>query len=369
MPRGSPPGRLLVAQARLLAGIVAGGDPPLAGWALRAAGREPHVEETTLAGCPATLARPARAGGPWPAVALFPGVTRLGRFHPALQRLARGLAAAGQLAAIVEPAGLSAGMLTLSLVAEARAAVLELAGRSDVLDGRVGLVGVSAGGTTALLCAEEPELAGRISALAVLAPCCDIEQAIRVVTTGFVRKGAEMRPFESGDLFRLVIARSLAACLPAGHGRDALVAHLLALPDYGPDPLEAVRSWPAHELEPTARAVHAVLANTDPGRFDGLYAALAAEQRDALHALSAAQRASGITVPVEIVIAKEDKYIPRVDADAFVARCPRARLTVLASLSHAVPALSLRAAPDLARLDAVLVRFLAAVRAPSYSAR
>jgi dienelactone hydrolase len=293
-------------------------------------------------------------------------VTPLGRFHPALQRLARGLAATGHVTAVVEPSGLSAGMLTPSLVAAARASILELADGPDAREGRVGLVGVSAGGTAALLCAGDPILAGRVWAAAVLAPCCDIEQAIRVVTTGRVRERVRLLPFESGELFRLVTARSLVACLPSGPGRDALVDHLLSLPDYGPDPLEAVRSWPASELEPSARAAHALLANTNPERFDELYAALAAELRDALHGLSPVHVAEAIRAPVEIVIAKEDKYIPRADADAFVARCPSARLTVLASLTHAVPAFSLRATPDLGRLDVALVRFLACARS-SYS--
>jgi dienelactone hydrolase len=269
--------------------------------------------------------------------------------------------------AIVEPAGLSAGVLTPSLVAQARAALAGFAERRDVRESRIGVVGVSAGGTTALLCAQAPGLSDRVSAVAVLAPCCDIEQALRVVTTGHVLEGARARPFETGELFRLVIARSLVACLPSRRGRDALLAHLLALPEYGTDPLGPIRAWRAIELEPAARAVHALLANKDPTRFDELYAALPREQRDALRALSAVHGAPRILAPVEVVIAKTDKYVPRADADAFVSACPSARLTVLTSLTHAVPALAPRAAPDLVRLDAALVRFLAAARAASYS--
>jgi dienelactone hydrolase len=361
--------QLLAAQARVAGSLVAGGDPPLAGRALRSLLPEPEIEEVVVAGCPTTTVRPGRGDGPWPALVLFPGVTRLGRFHPALQRVGRGLAATGHLVAIVEPPGLSAGMLTPRLVAQARAAVLEVADGPDARGGGVGLLGVSAGGTTALLCAQAPELAGRIAAVTVLAPCCDIEQAVRVVTTGFVREGVQLRAFEAGELFPLVVARSLAGCLPSGPGRDTLVDHLLSLPEYGPSPLGSVRSWRADDVEASARPVLAVLANTDPELFDDLYGRLPEEQRDALHGLSAVDGASSIEAPVEVVVAKEDKYIPRADADAFVSRCPSARLTVLASLAHAVPALALQAAPDLLRLDGVLVRFLAAVRAASYSRR
>ena len=369
MGRGLAAAGLLAAQARVAGGLVAAGDPPFAGWVLRRAAGTPRAEGTALAGVPASLVRPGRGRGAWPAVVLFPGVTRRGRFHPALQRLAHGLAATGHLAAIVEPPGLCAGMLTPQLVAQARTALLEVADRPDVREGRVALLGVSAGGTTALLCAQEPGVANRISAVAVLAPCCDIEQAIRVVTTARVREGAQLRPFASGELFRLVVARSLVACVPPGPGRDLLVAHLISLPEYGPDPLEAMRSWPADDVEEGVRAALSVLANRDPARFNDLYAALGAELRDALHALSAVEGAPRIEAPVEVVIARADKYIPRADADAFVSRCPTARLTVLASLSHAVPRLAARAAGDLARLDGALVRFLAAARRSSYSPR
>jgi hypothetical protein len=66
---------------------------------------------------------------------------------------------------------------------------------------------------------------------------------------------------------------------------------------------------------------------------------------------------------VEIVVGRADKYVPLADAAAFAANCPGARLTIIESLTHAVPRLGLRELRDLRRLDGVLVRLLAAARA------
>jgi pimeloyl-ACP methyl ester carboxylesterase len=287
---------------------------------------------------------------------VLPGVTRRGRLHPGLVAVGRGLAAAGLLVAVVEPPGLSIGELTPAGVEHARRAAEELAARAEVPGGRVALAGVSAGATVALVLAGAADLAVRVSAVAALAPCCDTREALRVVTTGRYRE----TPFDTGHFFRLVIARSAVAWLEEGPARRALREHVLALDDYGEEPLRAFRSWPTEALGPDARALVRLLANEEPARFPELYAELTDEQRRAVDVLSPLLGAGRIAAPVELVVAREDKYIPLADANVFARACPRARLTVIESLEHAVPSMSLAATRDLARLDAAAVRFLAA---------
>ena len=79
-----------------------------------------HEEDTFVAGLPAFVYRPGRGSGPWPAIVIFPGVTRRGRTHPALRAIGRGLAAAGRLAILVEPEGLPVGELTPAARVQAR---------------------------------------------------------------------------------------------------------------------------------------------------------------------------------------------------------------------------------------------------------
>lgn len=356
---------LAASQARVGAGLVAAYDPPVVARAVRLFAGPPRVEDSSAGGVPATIFRPGRGSGPWPAAIVFPGVTRLGRSHPAFIGLGRGLAAVGHLVVVAEPDGLAAGELTPAAVRQARAATEAGMSRPDVASDRVALAGVSGGATLALLAAADPALAERVSAVFALAPCCDIGEAIRVVTTGVCRDGDALTSYTTGDFFRLVIARSVVACLPESPDREELLSHLRSLEDYGPEPLAALRAWPRHGVGAQARAVAELLANEDTTRFEELLGALPSEVRAAIQSLSPRRFAREIAAPVELVVARADKYIPLADSTAFAKACPRARLTVIESLGHAVPRLSLREARDVARLDGVLVRLLAA----SYSGR
>ena len=108
------------------------------------------------------------------------------------------------------------------------------------------------GGTLALRTAADPRLTERVSIVLALAPLCDVEEAIRVVTTGVYRDGYALVPFTAGDFFKLVIARSIVARLAPGDDRDALRTQLLALDDSAIDPLASLRECP-----PAARSVRA----------------------------------------------------------------------------------------------------------------
>jgi pimeloyl-ACP methyl ester carboxylesterase len=277
--------------------------------------------------------------------------------------IGRALAATGQLAVVVEPDGLARGELTPAAVGQVRDAAVATASRPNARGGRVALVGVSGGGSLSLLAAASPELSPRVSTVAALAPCCDVAEAMRVVTTDVVRVNGALVPFTPGDFFRLAIARSLSACLDPGPDRDALRSHLAALDDYAGDPLAGVREWPRATLGAQAHSLVELLSNGDPERFDDLYAALPDSLRDAVRQLSPTRAGNAISASVELVVAREDKYIPLEDARAFERACPTSTVTIIESLGHAVPRLALAEARDLVRLDGALVRLLARARA------
>jgi len=135
---------------------------PVLSWTVRQLTDEPRVEEVEIAGSPATLARPG-GKGPWPAIIFVNGATPLGRREQEVQDLAHGLARAGYLVLVPDLSGLKEGELSDNTVAATVAAASAVAARPDVRDGRVAFVGVSMGGTLALLAAETPSLAGRVS--------------------------------------------------------------------------------------------------------------------------------------------------------------------------------------------------------------
>ena len=359
MPSRHSLARYASAQARLPLGLAAAQDGRVLGALARSLGGVIEATETEAGGTPATVYRPGRGRGPWPCVVVLPGITRRGRAHPAFPAIGRCLAATGHLAVVAEPDGLAVGELTPSTLEQARSAVEWAASFPEARAGGVTLVGVSGGATLALLVAAD----GPVRRVTALAPCCDIREALRMVTTGVYGDA----PFEPGDFFKVVIARSLVAWLPPGADRSALREHLLALEDYGPDPLSALRTWTREELDDDARALVELLANEDPARFDELYDALPLVLRTNAELLSPLSTAARIEAPVEVVAPRRDKYLPLADSRAFTDACPHARLTVLDSISHVVPTLSPRDLRGLAQLDAVLVRLLAGARAPSYS--
>lgn len=360
MHRARHASRLVAAQARAGVGLAIALDPPLVGATARRLVGTPREEESEVGGVAATVFRPSRGVGPWPAVLLYPGVTRQGRRHAAFVGLGRGLAAARFLAVVAEPDGLAAGELTGATATQALAAAEAVASRRDVSNGRVALVGVSGGATLALRTAAADELSSRVTSVLAMAPVCDLEEALRFVTTGFRRENGTLVPVGTRGFFELVCARSVVASLPGGTDRNALLEVLRTLPDYGDDPLGALGPSIASVSEPGVRATLELFANRDPERFDVLLEALPHEARESLASLSAVRDAGSIDAPVELVVAREDKYVPLADALRFAGACPTARLTILDSLEHAVPRLAVGDARDLARLNAALVRLLAA---------
>jgi pimeloyl-ACP methyl ester carboxylesterase len=203
-------------------------------------------------------------------------------------------------------------------------------------------------------------MSGRVTSVLAMAPVCNLEEALCFVTTGFLRENGTLVPFETRGFFQLVSARSVVASLAIEADRDHVLESLRSLPDYGDEPLAALASLIREVSEPGVRATLELFVNRDPERFDGLLDAVPREVRESLASLSAVRGAGRIRAPVELVVAREDKYIPLEDALAFVSACPAARLTVLDSLRHAVPRLAVGDVRDLARLNGALVRTLAA---------
>ena len=243
-------------------------------------------DDTFVAGLPAFVYRPGRGSGPWPAVVLFPGVTRRGRTHPALRAIGRGLAAAGRFAILGEPEGLPGGELTPAATRQARAAVEEVT-RGPMSRAVAPLSwGCREERPSRCLSAAERSLRDRISLVLALAPLNDVSEAIRYITTDVRLDGDALMPFAPGDFFRLVIARSVISCLEPGDDRTALRSHLLALEDYGPEPLSGCVRGLARasgiRLGPPSRSSR----TRTPDRFDELFAALPDALRAGVEALS-----------------------------------------------------------------------------------
>lgn len=344
------------AQRRAAIVLTTSGRTPFLSWAMRVITDDPKAEETTLAGTPTTLIRPGH-GKRWRAVLLVPGTTPAGRFQADAKRLARALARAGYLVFVPDLPGLSAGEITEA----ARRAVIEVAleavRRDDVVNGEIALAGSRAGASLALLAAEDPILAPRVTVVAGVAPWAALPQVIRLATTGFYFDDGELKPHESDPFLALAVARSLVAALPAGPDRQSLLGALEAVPRDSTDPLAALRNLPTAGLGADATAVVRLLTNRHPTTFDTLYAGLPEELKAQIERLSPLVGAAQIEAPVELATAGHDAYFPAAESEALQRASSHVHLEFSRGVRRGMPTLSFA---GLFSVDRWLVRALKA---------
>ena len=330
--------------------------------ALSRAGKQPTERETTVAGIATTVVRPS-SSPPWPALVFMNGATPDGRRHPTVHRLSLALARADICVFIPDLAGVAQGELSPGTLAQS-IAVSEAASRSpETADERVALVGVSVGGTLALLAAATAELQTRISVVACVAPFGDLAAVMRLATTGTYRHGERVEHHAPPAYLRVGLARSLAAMLAVTPATADLCRELRALDHESNNPVEL----PEHAFRRAgteAERVYDLLANTDASQFDSLYDALPAHVRSAVVALSPLLAAQHLQAPVEIATAPHDTYFPIAEAQALVAASSQVRLTVTSLLAHATPHLGPRNVAELHRLYAFFARALRAATNP-----
>jgi dienelactone hydrolase len=316
----------------------------------------PAVRDIVVAGVPTTIALPL-GGGRHPAVIFFNGVTAAGRHERHVERLTRALGRAGFIAFVPDLPGLREGELTVRTLRSAVAVVEAVSRRADV--SRTGLLGVSVGCSLAMLVAEEPLASAHLSAVAGLAPYTDLRAVIMMALTDRypVRPGVLVR-YRPDPFLSLVVARSLAAALPPGGGRNILRSRLLAIPDDDHAPLAGLRGVLPVGLGQPERALLSLLASRDPARFAALYARLPAPVRAGIAKLSPLPYAAALHIPVELASSPRDKYFPLVQYGPFLRASPMARLTVTSVLQHGIPHLSLGALTGTAHLDGFAVSSL-----------
>jgi pimeloyl-ACP methyl ester carboxylesterase len=348
------------AQARAVVVLVSVLETPVARNVAEALTREPRASDELVAGVPTAVFRPP-GDGPWRVVVFVNGVTRRGRFHATVRRLATGLARTGHLTLVPDLPGLAVGELTPRTV-ERLVAVTAAAIRRPDARARVSYVGVSAGGSLALVAAADKRVCERIAVIAAVAPYVDLPDVVRLATTGFHRERGRFVRYRVEPFVSLVAARALAASLRTGRDRRLLLSVLRSVPDSSETPLAPLRRSPPRDLGAEGRSLVAVLRNRDPRRFDDLFASLPARVRAAARRLSPILVAHRLCSPVELITAPHDKYFPPAESRALARVAPDARLTVSSTLQHADLEPSFSRLADLARLDAYVVRTLRAAR-------
>jgi pimeloyl-ACP methyl ester carboxylesterase len=348
---------LLVRFGPALAFSAALGAPTLEGW-LAWASREPVRESVSLPvegrRLEADLYRPA-SGTPHGGIVLVHGLSRAGRRHAELMRLARLLARADQLVLVPQLDGLAAFRLSGDEVEDIRAATRYLAAVSR---GPVAVAGFSFGAGPALLAAADlPGLrvAGSFGGYA------DLRNVIAYVTTGaftFHGQRYQRRQEEYNRWKLLALLVGLVASAPDRAGLAAIAERKLADPSAATEDIE-------RRLGDEGRAVTALVLNRREDAVDALIEGLSPATRAALARLSplpAVRRQSGRLL---IAHGADDDSIPFTESLRLAEAAPgRVCLVVFRTFHHTGPvpfwhSLGARAADawDLFRLaDQLLTR-------------
>jgi hypothetical protein len=197
--------------------------------------------------------------------------------------------------------------------------------------------------------------------VACIAPFTDLANVVRLAATGVYRDGDRLATHAAPPFLLLGIARSLVDTLPRNPANEILASELRAVDPNSGDPLLPFRT--SGPLDDGAAALHALLANQDPERFDELYGALPDVARKSVESLSPLRAASRLVAPIEIATAPRDTYFPVAESVALADMNPRVTLTVTEALAHAAPTLRRAGLAGLVRLHLFFTRSLAAAGA------
>ena len=254
---------------------------------------------------PAGASRDRPVGG----VVLVLGVNNVGRTYPAVVRFADAMARSGVAVLVPDSAALLAGNLDPAETGGVVDAFRLLASRPEVDPHRVGLVGLSVGGSLAMLAAGDPRIAGDVQWVNAFGAYADAGVYLAEVAAHAMTVNGTTAPWDPSALTRQVFARLLLALVPDATDRDSLTAATQELVESGRIPaLDPALA--ASLTSPEARAVYALLTAGTLVRAREVVDALPATITDRLARLSPVRHLAAIHAEVFLMYDTGDAYVP-----------------------------------------------------------
>ncbi len=280
------------------------------------------------------ISRARGSTGPLPAVLVVHGAAEGGADDPRMEALWRSLAAHGATAAALDLPTLRRFELDPRDPDRVAAAAAWLAGRADLAeDGRTALLGVSVGGSYAILAAADPSIRDRVSAVFAFGAYADLGGLLEIWLVGPGRAVPGLfDPVREGR--RLVFLGNLDRLVPpADHAAAASV--LRALLDGTPPPA------PEGPLADRTRALLDAAISEEPIPQEAARALLEPLAAD-IEALSPSRARTAPAAPVWLLHAEGDPVVPASDGEtlraALRARGADAVLHVTDLFGHVDPA-------------------------------
>lgn len=310
---------------------------------------DPDLAELWL---PSWASADRRAG----AMVLVFGVNNVGRNHPAIERVADGLARTGVAVLVPDSRTLLEGRLEVDEIDGVVRAFELLAARPEIDRSRIGIVGFSVGGSLALLAAGDPRIAGQVRWVNAFGAFADGSTYLAAVAAHAYRgaDGAAV-PWTPNPLVREVFWRFLLDQVGDERDRQRLEAafeqSVLVAQPRSPD--AALR----RSLETdAARLVYDLLTAPTLDDAEAAIDALPPEARSFIDAISPARHLDGIRAEVHLMHETEDHHVPfvesRVLASALAQRGRLAAHTEFRLFDHIQPEDldPIAAAPELMKL-------------------
>ena len=273
---------------------------------------EPELAELWL---PAWASAERRAG----AMLLVLGVNNVGRNHPAVERVADGLARTGVAVLVPDSRVLLEGRLELGEVDGVVRAFQVLAARPEVDPQRLGVVGFSVGGSLALLAAGDPRISNEVHWVNAFGAFAEASTYLAAVSAHAYRSsdGTEV-PWTPSALAREVHLNFLLDMVANASDRAALDDAFRAVIVEGakPSPDPALRE----ELETNAaRSVHDLLTAGSLERATVAISRLPRRARSFIEAISPIRAVDDIRAGVHLMHETEDHHVPFVETRALAA--------------------------------------------------
>ncbi len=171
---------------------------------------------------------------------------------------------------------------------------------------RIGFIGVSVGGSLALIAASDPRISADVDFLVAFGAYYDALDTLAAVTTHTISYGGRTESWDPQPHTQRVMAEQLIDRLADSGDRDVLWR---AFVDQ-----ETLTSADLASLTPAGRDAYDFLANRDPARVPELIQKLPPAFLDDMRALSPSLRLDGLTAEVFILHDRTDRYIPYVES-------------------------------------------------------
>lgn len=253
-----------------------------------------------------------------PAILLVPGAAPRGKDDPRAVRLAMSLARAGRVVFVPDLALYGRDLVEADLDRIVRAALA--LDRAFSGGGSPTILGISYGGSLAMVAAADPRLRGELRQVAVFGAYYDLVGVIQAVTTGTSVVEGRSYPWTPHPLADEILDRVAVRLAPPA-ARDELRSALRG-------------ETPASDLPPEARGIHALLTNRDPRRTFALADRLPPEARAVLARFSPSTVADRIDTPVVAMHSTVDPAVPYGEAVRLVRGLPRTRLVTVRGFQH-----------------------------------